>query len=351
MTDQLDNFLPAFLCLGAALYLALGIYVSRLSAGSISNSICYFLFLIGFMTAGSGLAFGATEPSVYGIGRTLTFFSTSFLPVALYMIYRQFTGQPLGGYLLAALSIIPIITTILAVTNDMHHLVWSYIEVNGVISFTEPDKHFWFRNVHAPFSYGLSAFALMALAARLPTIALAHRKKVVVLLVCGVLPFGVSFANTILRIGPIDVPFTSATLVLMLPVFWWLAVSQRVQEFSPLAYQTLFDHVRDPIIVLDQSQRILSANNPAQVLLKSSEQKLIGQKLWQDIPEARAILSHANNRDMTQTLRMNTDEFYELSSAPLIGPSGQRQPWNRGRLPGRYRKETRAAGAGGQRDT
>ena len=108
----------------------------------------------------------------------------------------------------------------------------------------------------------------------------------------------------------------------MLPVNWWLAVSQRVQEFAPLAYQTLFDHVRDPIIVLDKSQRILSANNPAQKLLKASEQNLIGQKLWQDIPEARAILSHANDRDLTQTLRMDTNKFFELNSAPLTGPDG-----------------------------
>ena len=274
------------------------------------------------MTAGSGLAYGTTEPTIYGIGRTLTFFSTSFLPVALFMIYREFTGRWTSGYVLAALSIIPIITTGLAVTNQMHHLVWSYVEVDGVITFTEPDEHVWFKRVHAPFAYGLSAFSLIALAGRLPTIALAHRKKVIVLLVCAVLPFTVSFVNTILGIGPIAFPFTSTTLVLMLPVNWWLAVTQRVQEFAPLAYQTLFDHVRDPIIVLDKSQRIVSANNPAQKLLNAPEQNLIGQKLWQDIPEARAILSHARDRDLTQTLRMGTDRFFELNSAPLSGPDG-----------------------------
>ena len=96
-------------------------------------------------------------------------------------------------------------------------------------------------------------------------------------------------------------------------------------EFSPLAYQTMFDHVRDPIIVLDGSQRIVSANSPAERLLDSTEAELIGQRLWEDVPEAQAILDFSKDRDLTQTLKMNTDRYYELNSAPLHGPSGQNQ--------------------------
>jgi diguanylate cyclase (GGDEF)-like protein/PAS domain S-box-containing protein len=99
----------------------------------------------------------------------------------------------------------------------------------------------------------------------------------------------------------------------------------RVHEFSPLAYQTMFDHVRDPIIVLDKSQRIVSANNPAQQLLKSKEAELVGQKLWDDVPEAKAILDSSKDRDLTQTVRMDSDRFFELNSAPLTSPSGQNQ--------------------------
>jgi hypothetical protein len=47
------------------------------------------------MVAGSAFAYNTTDENLYGIGRTLSFFSASFLPVALYMIYREFTvGRP-----------------------------------------------------------------------------------------------------------------------------------------------------------------------------------------------------------------------------------------------------------------
>jgi diguanylate cyclase (GGDEF)-like protein/PAS domain S-box-containing protein len=325
LIEQLDTILPMVFGLATVMYMWLAVRVSRESSADSSNTVTYFLFLIGTMTAGSAFAYNATDPDIYGIGRTLTFFSAGFLPVALYCIYRQFTfGKP-PVLLIVALSIIPVASTALAMTNELHGMIWSTVEVNGEIRFTEPDEHFWFKRIHAPFAYGLFTFSLIAMAGRLPTIAKAHRRRIILLLVCAVLPFAVSIGNTVLGIGPIDFPFTSLTLVLLLPLYWYASLSLRVHEWSPLAYQTMFDHVRDPIIVLDKSQRIISVNNPAQRLLEAKEEELIGQRLWEDVPEAQAILDHSKDRDLTQTLRMDTDKYFELNSAPLTSPTGQNQ--------------------------
>lgn len=325
MIEWIGLVLPGVFGLAAILYLWLSVRVARETAESSNNTISYFLFLIGTMIAGSAFAYGTADANIYGIGRTLTFFSAGFLPVVLYSIYREFTvGRP-HALILAALSVIPVISTGLAMTNPMHHIIWASVVVDGAIQFTDVYEHFWFNRVHAPFAYGLFGFSIIALAGRLPTIALAHRKKVALLLICAVLPFAVSVANTILKIGPVTFPFTSLTLVAMLPLYWWATLTHRVFEFSPLAYQTLFDHVRDPIIVLDKAKRIISANRPAQQLLKSPEKKLIGKKLWEDLPEVQAVLDHGQDRDLTQTVRLEKDRYFELNSAPLVGPSGQSQ--------------------------
>ena len=76
----------------------------------------------------------------------------------------------------------------------------------------------------------------------------------------------------------------------------------------------MFDDVRDPSIVLEKSKRVISANQPAQQLLEASERDLIGQRLWEDLPEARAILDHADDRDLTQTIRMHSDRYFELKN-------------------------------------
>ncbi len=53
----------------------------------------------------------------------------------------------------------------------------------------------------------------------------------------------------------------------MFPLMAYVGLKLRPQEFSPLAYQTLFDHVRDPIFVIDNEQSIICANKAAQELL------------------------------------------------------------------------------------
>jgi diguanylate cyclase (GGDEF)-like protein/PAS domain S-box-containing protein len=323
--DGLHLILPAVFGMAAVLYLWLAVRVSRATVESSSNAISYFLFLIGTMIAGSAFSFGTTDENIYGIGRTLSFFSGGHLPVVLYLIYREFTIGRSPTLLVLALLLIPMVSTILAITNPLHHLIWTAAEADGVNHFSNVTDHAWFNRVHAPFAYGLFAYSVIALAGRLPTIARAHRAKITILLVCAVLPFAVSVGNTILRLGPPDFPFTSLTLVTLLPLYWWASLKLRVYEFSPLAYQTMFDHVRDPIIVLDKSQRIISANQPAQSLLNSTEVQLIGQRLWEDLPEAQAVLAHGRDRDLTQTVRLQTDRYFELNSAPLIGPSGQSQ--------------------------
>ncbi|MFQ5982402.1 MAG: diguanylate cyclase domain-containing protein [Woeseiaceae bacterium] len=325
MIEQLSLVLPTVFGFSALTYLWLAGRVSRASSQSENNAISYFLFLIAAMVAGSAFAFGTTDENMYGIGRTLTFFSAGFLPVVLYVIYRQYTVGSPSALVLAVLSILPAITTLLAITNPLHHMIWTVVETADGVRFTDVNEHYWFNRVHAPFAYGLFGYAVVALMGRMPTIARAHRGRVGLLLVCAVLPYGVSMGNVLLKIGPVGFPFTSLTLVILLPLYWYASLKLRVYEFSPLAYQTLFDHVRDPIIVLDNSRRIVSANQPAQVLLNATEAELIGQRLWEDLPEAQSVLEHAAGRDVTQTIRMSAGRHFELNIAPLTGPAGQDQ--------------------------
>ena len=325
MISQIGLIMPAVFAISAALYLWLAVRVSRASSEYSSNAIAYFLFLLGTMVAGSAFAFNTTDQNLYGIGLTLTVFSGGFMSVVFYSIYRELTvGRP-HGFVLAMLSLIPIVSTVLTITNPVHQMIWTVVETDGGVAFSRLSDHVWYSSVHAPFTYALFGFSIVAMAGRLPSIALAHRRKLLLIMACAILPLVVSFATYLLRDGLANFPLTTISLVALLPLYWWASVALRVYEFSPLAYQTMFDHVRDPIIVLDTAQRIISANRPAQILLNSVESELVGQKLWEDIPEAQSILDHSKDRDLMQTLRMESDRYYELNSAPLIGPSGQHQ--------------------------
>ena len=313
-----------FLAVAAIAYALLAVRVSRSGPQYTDNMVSFFLFLIAGMLAGSAFSYAATDANLYGIGRTLSFFSAGFIPVVFYVIYREYTVGAPSAVVVVILSIIPMATTALALTNSMHSIIWVVNETAEGLRYSDMTEHYWYNRVYAPFTYGLFAYSAIALIGRLPSIAPAHRKAISLLLICALLPFAVSIANTFLGMGPPDFPFTSLTLVLVWPCFAYASLKLRVHELSPLAYQTLFDHVRDPIIVVDNEQCIICANKAAESLLEGTENELIGCRLWEDFPAARAILEQAKELDLTQTLRMDSDNIYEVSVGPLSGPKGQK---------------------------
>ena len=318
----METILPPFFGLSAAIYLGLAVYVSRSSPLSV---IGFLMFLLGVMVAGTAFAFGATDLTLFNIGRVLNFASAALLPVAFYVLYRQFTAGPPNKFILGMLLVIPLCTTALALTNAWHGLIWTVTETANGLQYSVSTDSTWFKRVHAPYSYGLFGLAAIALVTRLSSIAPAQRRTVLLMVACALLPFSVSFANNFFGFGSPAFPYTSAGIVLMLPLIAYVALSHRVYEFSPVAYQMLFDHVRDPIIVLDNDGRIICANRRAAEMLGRPERDLLGQMLWRDFPEARAILEQAKDLDLTQTLTFNTSQVYELSVAPLLDANDRKQ--------------------------
>ncbi len=323
MLETLELVLPPVLGVSAVGYAVLAVRVSRSGPQYANSTVSFFLLLCASLIAGTAFSYGATDPNLYGIGRTLSFFSGGFIPIVFYYLYREYTVGPPSGILIAMLAIIPMATTALALTNSMHNIIWAIVETDQGTRFTEVTDHYWYTRVYAPFVYGLFAYSAIRMIGHLPTIAPAHRKTVSILLMCAIVPYAMSIANNFLGMGPRDFPFTTVALTLLLPVFAYSSLHLRVHEFSPLAYQTLFDHVRDPIFVIDNDQRIICANKAAQEFLGGNESELIGCKLWEDFPAARAILEQARELDLTQTLRIDTNNTYEVSVGPLSGAKGQ----------------------------
>jgi len=316
------DILPPILAVSAVAYVILAVRVAR-STPNANNLVSFFLVLVAGMVAGSAFSYGAQSATLYGIGRTLSFFSAGFIPIVFFLIYREYTLGPPSPLLVSMLAIVPVVTTGLALTNSMHEMIWSAYETEAGLVISDMSSHSWYRNVYAPFSYGLFGYTALALIGRLPTIAVAHRKMIGLLLCSTLLPFGVSIANNFLGMGPSEFPFTTVSLAALFPFMAYASLKLRMHEFNPLAYQTLFDHVRDPIIVTDTEQSIICVNKAAQVLLNGDERDLIGRKLWEDLPQARAILEQAKELDLTQTLRMDTNNIYEVSVGPLLGKRGE----------------------------
>ena len=96
----LETILPPIFAFAAIVYLGLAVYVSRSSPQSV---IGFLMFLMGVMVAGTAFAYGATDITLFNIGRVMNFAAAALLPVAFYVVYRQFTAGPPNVFVLAML--------------------------------------------------------------------------------------------------------------------------------------------------------------------------------------------------------------------------------------------------------
>ena len=107
---MIDPFITPFLAVAAIAYAGLAVRVARSAPQYANNMVSFLLFLIAGMLTGSAFSFDATDANFYGIGRTLSFFSAGFIPIAFYIIYREFTVGAPNALLIVMLSIVPVAT-------------------------------------------------------------------------------------------------------------------------------------------------------------------------------------------------------------------------------------------------
>ena len=319
----LTTIVPLVLAVFAVLYLGLAAFVARSTPQNPNHLISGFHVLIACYVASAAFSYGATDATLFGVGRVLALFSASFIPVMFYLVYRRYTVGAPHPLVIAMLSIVPIATTVLALTNAQHGMIWSAVETETGLVYSAFRDHTWYMRVHVPFAYSLFAYSAVAFIAHLPMIAPAHRGIIGMMLTCALLPYAVNIANNFLGMGPPEFPFTASTLVVLFPFMAYVSLRMRSQEFSPLAYRTLCDHVRDPIIVIDNDQASKSVNRDQQEMLGGKERELIGRGLWDEFPVARQILAQAKELDLTQTLRIDSSKIYEVSVGPLMAQRGQ----------------------------
>ena len=124
MLEKLPQVLPTVFALSSVVYLGLAVMLARRSEETANSSISYFLMLIGAYVAGGAFGYQASDFTLFYVGRVLTMFAASFIPVMLYRLYRDYSGLPPSSSLMFALYVIPTITTGLAITNPIHGLVW-----------------------------------------------------------------------------------------------------------------------------------------------------------------------------------------------------------------------------------
>mgnify|MGYP001819714672 FL=1 len=313
-----DFALSVLLMFSAACYLALGMrmVLAKREVGTMPIGVLFLV--ISVWVLGGAVELLTDDFVIFSIGRTMHFFGTSLLPVAAYFCFREYTGKDTSIHRITMLLIIPFVSIALAATNFYHEFMWYLPAVNDAGQFlTRPGQWGpWFLFIHAPYSYIVIGIAIMTLLAHSSAVARAHRRGLFLLTAACFGPLTATLAYDF-GFGPDTISYVPIVFTLMLPIYAWLVLGEQIVEFTPLAYETVFQNMQDPVVVVDEQGRIIGLNHGAESMLDITETSALLQPLNNFFGEEAPEVEEALESGKPKKMMTNTGRFLHVQASPM----------------------------------
>jgi PAS domain S-box-containing protein len=263
---------------------------------------------------------------------TARFIGTELLTVAFLTFAAVYRGRSwIGPRLIAALFVVPAITTLLAITNAWHHEFFRtarMVDIGGAaaldVSF---GPVFW---IHTAYDYVLLWAGLYLVFEGLLKSPPAYRGQIVAIVVGTLAPLA---ANTLTLSGhnpfphvdltPIGFAVTSGAFLIGFLRF-------SLFEIVPAARDRVIEYMRDAVFVLDDQDRVVDLNPAAQSLVGPKSRTPIGKPIAEAFGSASPLLEAGSVKDLEQReLRLRVGgagetatRDFELHVSPVGGRDG-----------------------------
>ncbi|HEX9839858.1 MAG TPA: histidine kinase N-terminal 7TM domain-containing protein [Anaerolineales bacterium] len=221
------------------------------------------------------------------------------------------------------LSIVPLITLLLAFTTELHGLIWKSIRIHtvGTFSALEVTHGFWFW-IYWVYSYILLVVGTIFILRSFNRRKGLFRSQNIVLLIAVLTPW---FGNLLYVLGLSPIPnldITPFAFTISVAVFAWGIFSFKLVNLTPVARDLVVEKMADGMIVLDAQGNIVDINPSLQKALGVSASQVIGQRskdvfnAWPSLVERYEHTLEA--QDEIVLGEGESQRWYELRMSPLV---------------------------------
>jgi len=291
-----------------------------------ANIFSLLLFAVALWAFGSALALiGPTAPFTY-FWDQFKYLGIVFIPPAWALLAIIWTGreQWLTPTRKILLFLIPFITLGFVFTDSIHHLFWTsitYIPIEGFV--TTQVIHgpaWWFFQI---YSYLMIFIGSMLLIISMFEIGKRYQKQIFILLIGSFLPWIANIIYSFNLQSLYDIDFTPAAFVITGFIFLWGITTVKLVDIIPIARNTIFRLIEDPILVFDSQHRLLELNKKAEQLFQVSSEKNIGvtvQDIFHEFPEIITLIEkkEAGHIDIQLHTSIEKTQQYDAFITPLF---------------------------------
>lgn len=321
-----DHFLFILFFLAGMLSLAMAL----LALGKQPRKFAWPFALMAFLTALWAFAY-VLELTAPDIASKLFYVKIEYLAVAtiptLWFIFiLEYTGRTglTKRKFLALLFLEPLITILLAWTNEFHHLIYTQTQLArlGEFLLLAPSYGIWFW-LHAVYSYTLVVAVGALIWDHYRRSDSGGGKEALILALASIAPWVGNFFVARVWTGPhIDLVPIFLTLGYVIALVWLWKMGKT--DVVPIARKTAIEEMSDAYLVLDKELYILDMNKAAEASFGRPKSKLIGSLLEDvappDVPLENLLAPSLPFRQVVEQAGV----FYEINVESIPNSQGER---------------------------
>lgn len=219
------------------------------------------------------------------------------------------------------LAIIPIITTLLMITNQYHGLLFNYLGKykSGEFFLISYDPGPWYY-VNVIYSYITIIVTIIYLVVLKNKLEKYYRKQIWLLIFSAVPPWIFSFVHVVGLRSFMPIDYSSSAFVITAMLLGWAVYKYGLFDIIPAARDRVIDAMEDCILVLDKMDRIIDLNPAATRLFGAKE--IIGQNLRDAFPKIRALKRLTGESQLVQNEIKIDDKIFEVVSSAVTDKKG-----------------------------
>ena len=225
------------------------------------------------------------------------YLSISFTCVLWFLFSLSFTRKKtwFSFPVVASLCLIPTVTTILAITNPMHGIMFGpsqfSFENDQLILIKEYRLWFW---IHTVYSYSIVLLGSGFIISFVLDKDRVSRRQGYIMIIGAVIPFIANLLFLGFREHFMYVDMTPVAMTAASVFFAWGLFKYRLFDLLPLARSTAFSLMDDPVYILDTQTRVVDCNPAATQFLNKEREAFINHTFNTLFPLPVDILAPEN---------------------------------------------------------
>ncbi len=244
------------------------------------------------------------------------------------MIILSYLGRKVSRPQAAALFVIPSVTLIMVATNDLHHLFYKVIRLKEGLSlpYLEIEIGEWYI-VHGIYTSSCLLAATALLLSRWRQTRRSYRPQLATLICGQFIPMVTAFLYLV-GLTPAGIDPVPMVMCITSGLYIWAILSARMLTVIPIAKETIFDSMREGVIVLDSAGRLSDYNREIGRMIPSLRPGMIGTTLdevWRELTGAAyPFVRQPDGR--AEELVWTTDgaeQFYQVRYSALRHRNGE----------------------------